>query len=105
MVYLPPQPLLHAGHPMTRQTPIQVCLLAGVLIWTGAMGQPGEAFGADPKTPGTSWGDYVSVGKVIAEVRSSDGDSLKMRVYCTLSSTILINLTASNLLYLKFYFK
>ena len=47
------------------------------------MGQPGEAFGADPKTPGTgtSWGDYLTVGKVIAEVRSSDGDSLKMRVY------------------------
>ena len=83
MVYLPPQPLLHAGHPMTRQTPIQVSLLAGVLIWTGAMGQPGEAFGADPKTPGmgTSWGDYMTAGKVIAEVRSSDGDSLKMRVY------------------------
>lgn len=70
---------------MTRRAAIHGCLLAALLAWTGAMSQPGEAFAADPKTPatgtGTSWGDYTTVGKVIAEVRSSDGDSLKMRVY------------------------
>lgn len=70
---------------MTRHAPIHGCLLAGLLAWTAAMGQPSEAFAADLKTPGigtgTSWGDYMTVGKVIAEVRSADGDSLKMRVY------------------------
>jgi len=64
---------------------INGCLLSCLLAWAGAMGQPGESFAADPKLPGsatgTTWGDYMTVGKVIAEVRSTDGDSLKMRVY------------------------
>lgn len=60
-------------------------MLTGLLGFMVANDKPVEAFAADTKDAnpgaGTAWGDFMTVGKVIAEVRSSDGDSLRMRVY------------------------
>jgi hypothetical protein len=53
--------------------------------WVATSGHPFHLSAADLKGASarteTSWDDFMTVGKVIAKVRSSDGDSLRLRVY------------------------
>ncbi|MBM4097356.1 MAG: hypothetical protein FJ261_11340 [Planctomycetes bacterium] len=60
-------------------------ILGALLVILAIVGLSDAAHAADIKEAsqgtGTSWGEYMTVGKLLAEVRSADGDSIRMRVY------------------------